>query len=171
MSVQIADQQEFIPRAKAACRRAVEEVLGNRKVVVALVDDKTIAEVHGRFLDDPTPTDVTSFPHGEIVVSAETAAREARSRGIAPLDELLLYVIHGSLHLKGHDDRSAKASAQMRAAERQVLKKLGLGDVFGVSGPKPASDRRNPRRTRRTGAAGGSRKKTSGRRTKPGRRD
>lgn len=146
MSVQIADNQTFIPRAGAACRRAAEAVLGDRKVVVALVDDKTIAEVHGRFLDDPTPTDVISFPHGEIVVSAETAAREARSRGIAPLDELMLYVVHGSLHLNGHDDKNPKSSARMRAAERQVLKKLGLGDVFAVRAQRPNARRQKPRR-------------------------
>jgi len=146
VSVQIADNQDFIPRAGAACRRAAEAVLGDRKVVVALVDDKTIAEVHGRFLDDPTPTDVISFPHGEIVVSAETAAREARSRGIAPLDELLLYVVHGSLHLNGHNDKNPKSSAKMRAAERQVLKKLGLGDVFAVRAQKSKARRKKPRR-------------------------
>ena len=132
MSVHVTDQQTFIPRAKAACRRAASAVLGDRKVVVALVDDKTIADVHGRFLDDPTPTDVLSFPHGEIVVSAQTALREARVRGIAPIDELTLYVVHGALHLKGHSDGSPKARARMRAAERRVLEALGLGDVFGA---------------------------------------
>ena len=132
MSVHVTDQQTFIPRAKAACRRAASAVLGDRKVVVALVDDKTIAEVHGRFLDDPTPTDVISFPHGEIVVSAQTALREARARGIAPIDELTLYVVHGALHLGGHSDCSPKARTRMRAAERRILKSLGLDDVFGA---------------------------------------
>ncbi len=132
MSVHVTDQQTFIPRAKAACCRAASAVLGDREVVVALVDDKAIAEVHGRFLDDPTPTDVISFPHGEIVVSAQTALREARARGIAPIDELTLYVVHGALHLRGHSDRSPKGRTRMRAAERRVLESLGLGDVFGA---------------------------------------
>ena len=132
MSVHVTDQQTFIPRAKAACRRAASAVLGDRTVVVALVDDKTIAEVHGRFLDDPTPTDVISFPPGEIVVSAQTALREARVRGIAPIHELTLYVVHGALHLQGHSDRSPTARRRMRAAERRVLDSLGLGDVFGA---------------------------------------
>ncbi len=132
MSVHVTDQQTFIPRAKAACRRAANAVLGDRKVVVALVDDKTIAEVHGRFLDDPTPTDVISFPPGEIVVSAQTALREARVRGIAPIHELTLYVVHGALHLQGHSDRSPKARTRMRTAERRILKSLGLDDVFGA---------------------------------------
>ena len=142
---QVADRQEFIPRAKAACKRAAEAVLKERKVVVALVDDKTIAEVHGRYMDDPTPTDVISFPHGEIVVSAETALREAEARGISPLHELVLYVVHGSLHLAGYDDRTPKALAKMRAAERSTLSALGFGDVFGAAEPRrPASARRRP---------------------------
>lgn len=97
---------------------------------MALVDDATIAELHERFLGKPGPTDVLSFPHGEVVVSADTARREAERRGIKPLHELLLYVVHGALHLDGHDDRQPKDRAKMRAAERRVLTTLGLGDVF-----------------------------------------
>ncbi len=132
----IVDRQKAIPRAKAACRRAAEAVLKDKKVVVALVDDKTIAQLHQRFLDKPGPTDVLSFPHGEIVVSGDTARREAERRGLKPLHELLLYVVHGALHLKGYDDRQPKDRARMRAAERRVLKSLGLPDVF--------ARRRNP---------------------------
>jgi len=113
-------------------------VLPRRDVVVALVDDRTIAKLHGRFLGDPTPTDVLSFPHGEIVASGETARREAEARGIRPVDELVLYVVHGALHLAGYKDGKAKDRARMRRAERRVLKALGIGDVFGT----PERDRR-----------------------------
>ncbi len=126
----VVDRQAAIPRAKAACKRAAEAVLKDRKVVVALVDDETIAELHERFLDKPGPTDVLSFPPGEIVVSGDTARREGELRGVAPLHELLLYVVHGALHLRGHDDRTSKGRVRMRAAERRALKSLGLGDVF-----------------------------------------
>ena len=61
MSATVVDQQTAIPRAKAACKRAVEMVL-DRKVVVALVDDETMAELHERFLGKSGPTDVLSFP-------------------------------------------------------------------------------------------------------------
>jgi probable rRNA maturation factor len=124
------DRQRAVRGAGPLCRRAVELVLPGRDVVVALVDDRTIAELHGRFLDDPTPTDVLSFPHGEIVVSGDTARREARARGIEPLHEVCLYVVHGALHLRGHRDKGAKDRARMRAAERRALSALGVGDVF-----------------------------------------
>ncbi len=126
------DRQRAIRGAVAPCRRAAELVLLKRDVVVALVDDRTIAKLHGRYLGDPTPTDVLSFPHGEIVVSGDTARREALARGIAPLHELLLYVVHGALHLAGHRDKKARDRALMRRAERRVLAALGLGDVFGA---------------------------------------
>ncbi|MEM8885477.1 MAG: rRNA maturation RNase YbeY [Planctomycetota bacterium] len=131
MSATVVDQQTAIPRAKAACKRAAELVL-TKKVVVALVDDPTMAELHERFLGKQGPTDVLSFPHGEIVVSADTAAREAKARGIPPLHELVLYVVHGALHLAGYEDRSPKAARRMRQAERKILDELGYGDVFGT---------------------------------------
>ena len=144
MSATVVDEQSAIPRAKAACKRAAETVLPGRKVVVALVDDKTMAELHERFLGVPGPTDVLSFPHGEIIVSADTAKREAIERGIDPLGELVLYVVHGALHLAGHDDKKPKPRLKMRAAERKVLTELGFGDVFGTEEP---SIKAPPRRT------------------------
>ena len=131
----VVDRQTAIPRAAAACKRAAEAVLKRRKVLVAIVDDGTIAELHERFLDVPGPTDVLSFPHGEIVVSADTARREGNARGVPPLHELMLYVVHGALHLDGYNDKRPKERARMRAAERRILKGLGIGDVFGT-GPK-----------------------------------
>ncbi|MFQ5843778.1 MAG: rRNA maturation RNase YbeY [Planctomycetota bacterium] len=132
MTVRVVSEQDFVPRAKAACARAVGAVLPGRDVVVALVDDETIAGLHRRFLGRRGATDVLSFPPGEIVASAETAAREAAARGLRPLHELLLYVVHGALHLEGHGDRTPRQRARMRAAERRVLGRLGVGDVFGT---------------------------------------
>jgi len=146
------DRQTAVPRAKAACRRAAELVLEDRKVVVALVNDATMAELHERYLGERGPTDVLSFPHGEIVVSGDTARREALARGIRPLDELVLYVVHGALHLAGFDDRSAAARKRMRAAERRILKRLGLGDVFGARPTKEGKPRRRRGRTRGRGS-------------------
>jgi probable rRNA maturation factor len=128
----VADRQALIRGAASACRRAAEEVLGDLEVVVALVDDATIAELHARFLGEEGPTDVLSFPQGEIVVSAETALREAEARGIPPLHELMLYVVHGALHLKGFDDCRSDERRRMRREERRVLERLGVGDVYGA---------------------------------------
>jgi len=156
VSATVVDQQTAIPRAQAACKRAAERVL-DRKVVVALVDDRTMAELHQRYLGQSGPTDVLSFPHGEIVVSADTARREAVARGIPPLHELVLYVVHGALHLAGFDDKKPRQAARMRAEERRILDELGYGDVFGakVRSGEPRPPRR-PKKKKR-GRPGGRR--------------
>jgi probable rRNA maturation factor len=143
------DRQRAIPRAKAACKRAAEAVLPDQQVVVALVDDATMARLHKQFLGKPGPTDVLSFPHGEIVVSADTARREAEAREIPPLSELVLYVVHGALHLKGYDDKRPKDKARMRAAERRVLNRLGHGDVFAARPQREKKSRRPADKKRR----------------------
>ena len=106
---------------------------------MALVDDREIRRVHREFLDDDTPTDMISFlyeagegaqdgPFGELVISCETALREARARGLPPRQELERYAIHGALHLLGHDDRTVEGRRRMRALERRYL-------MVGESGP------------------------------------
>ncbi len=90
-------------------------------VEVAVVSDAAIAAVHAEFLGDPAPTDVITFDHGEIVVSADTAAVRAPEFG-HPVDrELALYVIHGLLHLAGFGDREGEEFERMREMQEEVL--------------------------------------------------
>jgi probable rRNA maturation factor len=128
-----------------ATRRAVEAALahGGRPGVdlsVAFVDDASIAELHGEWLGDEAPTDVLSFdlgeehggPVGELYVSAERAGAEAALRGLDPVRELALYVVHGTLHLCGFGDRAPADRRRMRAAEAHVLCALGYSPAPGV---------------------------------------
>lgn len=104
---------------------ASPSVLGElEEIEVSLVDDSTIAQVHGDFLNDPTPTDVITFHHGEVLVSTETAAREAAVRGLPLGRELLLYIIHGLLHLHGHTDADPEPRAIMHATQERLLAQL-----------------------------------------------
>ncbi len=64
---------------------------------------------------------VISRLEGEVIVSTETALREAAAHGWSPADEVLLYVVHGLLHLCGYDDLTDEARPLMRAREREVL--------------------------------------------------
>ena len=101
------------------------------RIGVAVVDDATIAKLHQKYLNDPDPTDVLSFVlecspqaiEGEVVVSAETALASAPHYGCTADDELLRYVIHGTLHLVGYDDTTPKDRAVMRKMEREYLEK------------------------------------------------
>jgi len=103
-------------------------------VSVAVVDDETIHELNRQFLAHDYPTDVLSFTleddppqlEGEIIVSVDTARQNALEAGWSTDDELLLYVIHGTLHLAGYLDKDPDDYAEMRAAEAAVLERLGV---------------------------------------------
>lgn len=97
---------------------------------VAVVRDVSIAELHQRYLGVPGPTDVLSFDlsdgggaflEGQIVVSADTARREARARRIPFEQELLRYAIHGTLHLLGYDDDTPGRARTMHRVEDELL--------------------------------------------------
>jgi len=118
---------------------AVEEALshGGRpglRVDVVFVDDPTLQRMHEEFLDDPSLTDVMAFdytetdgdadPEAEVFVSADRARAVALERGEESRDELLLYLVHGALHLCGLDDHEDAPREEMRAAERIVLSRL-----------------------------------------------
>ncbi len=120
-----------------AIRKAARAALAEGKrptlrLSIACLTDRRLARLHDEWLGDPSPTDVLSFDLsdgtsevGEILVSHECARRTARSRAVDARRELLLYVVHGVLHLCGHDDHAPRDRARMRAAEARVLASLG----------------------------------------------
>lgn len=97
---------------------------GLPQVEIALVSDRVIAQVHRRFLNVPGATDVITFEHGELVVSATTAKRQAQELGEMIEREVLRYIVHGLLHLNGHEDADATVAAGMWRAQEEVLDKV-----------------------------------------------
>ena len=91
------------------------------EVEVSFITDEAIAKVHAEFLDDPTPTDVITFAHGEILISTETAIHQSADHGMAPEREAALYLIHGLLHLNGHEDESETGFATMKRLQERIL--------------------------------------------------
>jgi probable rRNA maturation factor len=94
------------------------------EVEVSLIDDATIAGVHAEFMNDPSATDVITFDHGEILISTETAIRQATQGAHSPQRECALYMIHGLLHLNGHDDHSAGEFASMKEIQESILRQV-----------------------------------------------
>ena len=94
------------------------------QIEIVLVSDRVIAGLHQRFMNISGATDVITFAHGEIVLSADTAAREASERGEVLEREVLRYVAHGMLHLNGHEDAEAEEAAAMWAAQEAVVERL-----------------------------------------------
>ena len=95
---------------------------GLQEVEVSIVSDPDISEVHGRFLDDATATDVITFDHGEIIVSADMAEDRASGFGHPIERELVLYIIHGLLHLAGYNDKSDGESEEMSSLQEKIWK-------------------------------------------------
>lgn len=94
------------------------------EVEVSFITDEAIARVHAEFLKDPEPTDVITFAHGEILISTETAIRQAAEHGHPPEREVALYLIHGLLHLNGHKDESPGDFAAMQRIQEEILARV-----------------------------------------------
>lgn len=117
---------------------------GLRDLSVALVGDARMAGLHEQFMGIPGPTDVLTFPldadargralSGEIVVCVPEARRQAKERKVPVERELLLYSLHGLLHLCGYDDRTDRAFRIMHRTEDEILTRLGVGPVFEPAG-------------------------------------
>jgi probable rRNA maturation factor len=137
--IAIANEQALHAVDEDRLRAAVRKVLDDHgirsaSVSIAIVDDATIERLNQQYLKHTGPTDVLSFVleasegrlEGEIIASAETAAASAARFGWDVADELLLYVIHGALHLVGYDDANDESLAAMRKSERLYLSHFGL---------------------------------------------
>ena len=92
------------------------------EVEVAIVSDRVIARVHEQFMAIPGPTDVITFAHGELVISAETARTNAAGYGHSIGEELALYTVHGLLHLNGFEDTTPRDAARMRKVQNRILR-------------------------------------------------
>jgi probable rRNA maturation factor len=136
IAYQVAVADDRLRYQQAAEWVAGEYGLASMQVSIAIVNDSRIHELNSEFLEHDWPTDVISFifevdeesrtVEGEIIASADTAARLARDAGWRSEDELLLYVVHGLLHLAGLDDTDPNDQAEMRTAERACLLALGV---------------------------------------------
>jgi probable rRNA maturation factor len=93
-------------------------------VEVAVVSDTVIARVHRQFMNMPGATDVITFDHGEIVVSADTAKRCAAEHGHGMIEELALYIIHGLLHLNGYDDIEPRDRVKMHRVQDRIWRRI-----------------------------------------------
>ena len=104
------------------------------EIGIRVTDDATIHQINRKHLGHDYPTDVISFGYqadaprieGELIVSVETASRRASELGWDADHELLLYIVHGVLHLTGMDDHAPGDRGEMRAAEEKIMTQLGI---------------------------------------------
>lgn len=111
-----------LPLCLAAAKEATAPLKQLEEIEIVFVSDRVISRVHADFLDDPTPTDVITFQHGEILISLDTAARQSVQYGQSYEHEAALYIIHGLLHLGGWDDHDPQEAAEMKIVQERILK-------------------------------------------------
>jgi probable rRNA maturation factor len=129
-------------RAVAAALAASGEADLAREVSLLLADDARVRVLNRDFRGKDKPTNVLSFPApdgpappgpqplGDIVLAYETVVREANDEGKTLADHATHLVVHGTLHLLGHDHEEERAAERMEALERQALAHLGIADPY-----------------------------------------
>ncbi len=150
ISVDVVNRQTKVRVAAAWLEKVARTAIASLEVeaaeiTVAIVDDAEIGGLHDEWMGLPDPTDVLTFDLsgcdgdfvGDIVVSAETAARVARDVGWQAREELAYYVVHGLLHLAGLDDGTPGERRRMRRKEREVMAAIGLPPPPGRRIQKP----------------------------------
>ncbi len=124
-----------------AARAALDHQRADGDLTIALLDDEGLRRLNRDFLEVDAPTDVLSFPAsetdpetgarylGDIILSIPRAEAQAQAAGHSLADEACLLVVHGVLHLLGHDHAESEEKATMWKAQGEILEELGLGHV------------------------------------------
>ncbi|MFK8114419.1 MAG: rRNA maturation RNase YbeY [Rubripirellula sp.] len=146
-SVSDCDEVDGNRFRQAVLAAAAERDFHRGEIGIRVTDDPSIHEINRDHLGHDYPTDVISFAYacqaptieGALVVSVDTARQKAAELGWSSKHELLLYVVHGVLHIAGMDDHEPNDRAAMRAAERSVLTTLGIKEIENFSPDQPAT--------------------------------
>lgn len=143
--IYIDNQQDFLE--SALLERAARFTLdlqpdsATADITLVLTDDQQLRELNRDYLGVDAPTDVLSFPAsesdpetgatylGDILISIPRAAQQAQAAGHPLEAEVQLLVVHGVLHLLGHDHAGAEDKARMWNEQAKVLERLGLGHI------------------------------------------
>lgn len=127
----LAVDEGSLERAFATLDAMEEFTAPDGELSLVFLTDDELAQIHADFLDDPSPTDVITFPGdddmdfaGEICVSVDRALSEAPAQGWSFAEELTLYLVHGWLHLAGLDDLDEESRSEMRVAEKLCIERL-----------------------------------------------
>ncbi len=121
-----------------------KEVARGRSFTVCLVSDAVMRRYNRRFRGQNAPTDVLSFREGQrrragdVLISSETARRQARHLGHSLESEIKLLALHGLLHLLGFDHLAPRQARHMARAERRWQRRFALPEgLVGRSNQRP----------------------------------
>jgi len=119
--IDLAMFRAFAEPAIAQVAQRIRAVTLPAEISVVFVSDPRIAAIHRDFLSVDGPTDVITFLHGEIIISVETAERQANKFSTSFSRELRLYFVHGLLHLAGLDDLTSDGLDIMAETQEQIV--------------------------------------------------
>ena len=146
IDIDIINESGILPLHEETVRTILLKILTDAdfrrgRMEIVVVDNPTIHKLNVQFLGHDYPTDVLSFEmdrddgdgflEGNVIVSDETARDRAAEFGWPAENELLLYIVHGTLHLVGYDDHSPEDEPIMRAKEKEYLALAGI-DVIAA---------------------------------------
>jgi probable rRNA maturation factor len=139
---EISFPQDLLERAaRAALEHDASRHSLDSELSIILTDDTRLHELNLNYLGINAPTDVLSFPAsetdpetgaryiGDILISIPRAQAQAEAAGHPFESEMQLLVVHGVLHLMGHDHAEAEEKARMWKAQAEILERLGLGQI------------------------------------------
>jgi probable rRNA maturation factor len=142
LSVEVRGGAHASRTLRAAARRQLASLGVARELSITLVSDRRMRALNRKWRGKDRPTDVLSFPQhggavGDVVISLDTARRQARDGGWSLAAELRRLLAHGLLHCLGHDHDDARAARRMAAAERRLLGRRGMvGEALLVPLPR-----------------------------------
>ena len=123
--INLVDLEKFAAKAVRLClqlrKSKATDLTKLGEISILFVTDSRMASLHRKFLNQSGATDVLTFHHGEIVISTETARRNARAFDNSLSRELQLYIVHGLLHLHGFDDRTQSSAQKMETMQERIL--------------------------------------------------
>jgi len=142
----VDDPEWTSERAALAAFDRAAGISGPAEVSIVLGDDAFVADLNARYRGKDAPTNVLSFPGdrepagdmsvwlGDIAIARETVVREARAEDKSVGDHLAHMVVHGMLHLLGHDHEADDEAATMETLEVSILGGLGIADPYRGDG-------------------------------------
>jgi len=140
-SVLLERAARFTLDTSAWLSAGLESAPANADLTIVLTDDAQLHELNREYLGVDAPTDVLSFPAsetdpetgatylGDILISIPRATQQAQASGHPVEAEVQLLVVHGTLHLLGHDHAETEEKARMWKAQDEVMSRLGLSHV------------------------------------------
>ena len=139
LTIDISKQSDLWPALPALIDKAVKACISEGEISIVLADNNFIQNLNHVYRGKDKPTNVLSFPQdepgllGDVILAYETIEKEANEQEKSFEDHLTHLIVHGTLHLLGHDHEDDKEAKEMEALEIEILEKLGIKNPYEIN--------------------------------------